>query len=192
MTGEELYRLGKECPAAAVCIPLNFIPTAPKLLYHNGWQAEFWYYMAQYHDQSIFAPQYRMVLRLPSAVPSEMRELTEVTVCIGSAPEMVTAAFYENQNRYLDQCVVMLEKEAPAAGELEQLEAVWRAVLPSRLAAWFEEGDTAPSDPFSPPENLREFWERELASAIQSDDTERIIKAQNELQKVVRNARSGI
>lgn len=186
MTREELYQLGKESPAAVACIPLNFIPTAPKLLFDNGWRAEFWYYMVQYHDQSVFAPQYRMILRVPSANPTELQELSEATVCIGGAPEIVTAEFYELQNDYLDRCAAALEKDIPAEGELEELEAAWRRALPACLAAWFEEGGTVPPDTLPPPENLREYWERELASAIRSDDTQRILKAQGELQKAMR------
>ena len=186
MTGEELYRLGKESPAAIACIPLNFIPTVPKLLFDNGWRAEFWYYMAQYHDQSLFAPRYRMVLRIPSANSTELWELSEVTECIGGAPEIVTAEFYEVQNDYLDRCAATLEKDVPAEEELEELEAAWRRALPVCLAAWFEEGGTVQTGTFPPPENLREYWERELASAIQSDDTQRILDAQGALQKAIR------
>lgn len=191
MTGEELYRLGKESPAAVACIPLNFIPTVPKLAFDNGWQLEFWYYMFQYHDQSVFAPQYHMVLRFPSAIPVQMQELSDTSVCIGSAPEIVTVAFCEKQNGYLDRCAAAVEKDMSLPGEPEELETVWRQTLPACLGTWFDKGGKLWNDMLPPPKNLRAYWERELAEAIRCDNTERILNAQQELQKAVRNAGLG-
>lgn len=192
MTGEQLYRLSKESPAAQVCIPLELIPTMPRLSYDNGWIAEFWYHREQYSDHSVYAPQRYLALRLPGAQPMELRTLHTELVCIGTAQELLTKDYYDRHNAYLERCAQILSREeAVAAEEIEALQVQWQETLPRTLAEWINDCALCRQTKAKPnetpqPVNSVEYWQQEMADALDAGNMKRVQKAQKEMNRAAK------
>lgn len=196
MTGEQLYLLSKESPAAQVCIPLELIPTMPRLSYDNGWIAEFWYHREQYSDNSIYAPQRYLALRLPGALPMELRTVNTELVCIGTAQELLTKDYYDRHNAYLDRCAQILSREeAVTAEEIEALQTQWQETLPKALTEWMNDRalcrqTAAKPDGALQPANSVEYWQQEMADALDAGDMKRVQKAQKEMNRAAKQLRT--
>lgn len=196
MTGEQLYLLSKESPAACVCIPLELIPTMPRLSYDNGWIAEFWYHREQYSDNSIYAPQRYLALRLPGALPMELRTVNTELICLGTAQELLTKEYYDRHNAYLEQCAQMLSREgAVTAEEIEALQIRWQETLPKLLCDWMKDcavyqKTAAKPDGAEQPVNSVEYWQQEMADALDAGDMKRVQKAQKEMNRAAKQLRT--
>lgn len=192
MTGEQLYLLSKESPVACVCIPLELIPTMPRLSYDNGWIAEFWYYREQYSDKSVYAPQRYLALRLPGALPVELRTLNTELICVGTAQELLTKDYYEKHNTYLERCAQILSREeAVTMEEIEALQTQWQETLPMVLAEWMSGcaqciQTAAKPDETVQPVNSVEYWQKEMADALDAGDMKRVQKAQKEMNRAAK------
>ena len=198
MTGRELYQLGKESPAGKACIPLNFSHTPPRIFHEGTWLAEFWYYVVDYNDESIFEPQFYLLLELPSGNPVQMRRLSDQCRCLGPAPEVVTEDYYHQMNRYLDACAELLKEESPGEGQVEALTQQWLDSQPQSLSRWLSRQDFTEQTPVQstqpvseqPAEDLVAYWKQEMAKAVHSGDPQRINETQQQLLKAMQRRRN--
>lgn len=202
MIGQEIYQLGKMSLAAKACIPLNFEHTVPRLSWQEGWVAEFWYYSMDNSNMALFEPQFYMALELPGGHPVKMYRLQKNSVCIGEAPELAGEPFYIAQNRYLERCSEVLKEEEPDTGILSELEGLWLEVQPAALQKWLQTytgketlldkpaDEEEKSRKAVPPENLAEYWKREMARAIREGDSEAAGNARAEMNRVIKMKRS--
>ena len=198
MTGQELYSLGKNSPAGKACIPLNFSHTPPRIFREGTWMAEFWYYAVDYNDESVFEPQFYLLLELPSGNPVQMRRLSDQCRCLGPAPEVVPEDYYQQINRYLDDCAELLKEKNPGNDQLEAMTQQWLAVQPRLLSRWLARQNFTAQAPVQrmqpaseqPAEDLVAYWKQEMAKAVQSGDPHRIDKAQQQLLKAMQRRRN--
>lgn len=198
MTGRELYQLGKESPAGKACIPLNFSHTPPRIFHEDTWLAEFWYYVVDYHDESIFEPQYYLLLELPSGNPVRMQRLLDECRCLGPGPEVVTEDYYQQMNRYLDACAELLQEESPSDGQVEALLQQWLGGQPQVLEQWLSRQNFTTQAPpqrketISEPsvEDLVAYWKQEMAKAVKAGNTQRINETQQQLLKAMQRRRN--
>lgn len=198
MTAQELYQLGKESPAGKACIPLNFSHTPPRIFYEDTWLAEFWYYVVDYNDESIFEPQYYLLLELPSGNPVRMQRLSDDCRCLGPGPEVVTEDYYHQMNRYLDDCAGILQEDSPDGSRIEALLQQWFACQPQVMAQWLSRQDFTTQAPAqrTPPaseqsaEDLVAYWKQEMTKAVQAGDPQRINETQQQLLKAMQCRRS--
>ena len=198
MTGQELYRLGKESPAGKACIPLNFSHTPPRIFFENTWLAEFWYYAVDYDEESVFAPQYYLLLELPSGNPVRMLRLSEQCRCLGPAPEVITEDYYQRMNRYLDNCAELLQEASPDNAQIDALLQQWLAGQPQALEQWLSRQNfttQVPSVRKQPAseqsaEDLVAYWKQEMAKAVREGDTQRINETQQQLLKAMQRRRN--
>lgn len=195
MTGKELMYQAKSCPAATSCVPLNFIPTAPRMGYQDGWTAEFWYYTADYRQLSVNLPMYYLELELPGFHPTAFRRLRKVSACLGQAAEIADKSFYTRQNEYLERCAQLVNNGAPSAQALQELERSWLDIQPEKLKVWLMEhldgvqpaSEVCQKPGKAPePQNLVEYWKQEMAKAIRAGDTQRAKLAQLEMNKAAK------
>lgn len=198
MTGQELYQLGKESPAGKACIPLNFSHTPPRIFYEGTWLAEFWYYVVDYNDESIFEPQFYLLLELPSGNPVRMQRLSDQCCCLGPAPEVVTEEYYQRMNRYLDACAGLLREDSLSDGQMEALHQQWLTGQPQVLGRWLSRQNfTAQARPQGKQpaaehsaEDLVAYWKQEMAKAVKAGDTQRINETQQQLLKAMQRRRN--
>lgn len=198
MTGTELYQLGKESPAGMACIPMNFSHTPPRIFYEGAWMAEFWYYAVDYNDESVFEPQYYLLLELPSGHPVQMQRLSRQCVCLGPAPEVVTEEYYQRMNRYLDACAALLEDQTPTAAQAEDLMRQWLAIQPSAMGQWLSRQNFTTQAPLQrkqealarSAEDLVAYWKQEMAKAVREGDAQRINETQQQLLKAMQRRRN--
>ena len=192
MTGEEIYRLSKESAAARVCIPLELMPTMPLLSYRNGWVAEFWYYREDYREKCVFAPQKYLALRLPGGQPLELHTLQNRLVCLGQAPELFTKDFYHGHTAYLKRCeAIVCRKDHVSGDEILLLQEEWFATLPAPISGWMKAhkecgGCTEKPSEIAPPANTVEYWQREMALAMEAGDMKRVQTAQREMNRAAK------
>ena len=198
MTGQELYSLGKNSPAGKACIPLNYIHTPPRIFREDTWMAEFWYYVVDYDDESVFEPQFYLLLELPSGNPVRMQRLSTRCCCLGPAPEVVTEDYYQQMNRYLDDCAGILQEDSPDSSRIEALLQQWFACQPQVMTQWLSRQDfttqtpaqrTQPASEQSA-EDLVTYWKQEMAKAVKAGDTQRINETQQLLLKAMQRRRS--
>lgn len=198
MTGQELYQLGKGSPAAQACIPLSFSHTPPRIFYEGTWLAEFWYYAVDYNEESVFEPQFYLLLELPWGNPVQMRRLSGSCRCLGPAPELVREEYYREMNRYLDACAELLAEDTPTEERIKALMQVWLAGQPQVLSKWLSrlEFSTQPPlqktqpAPEQPAEDLVSYWKHEMANAVKSGDAQKTQEAQQQLLKAMARSRS--
>jgi len=198
MTAQELYQMGKESPAGKACIPLNFCHTPPRIFYEGTWLAEFWYYVVDYNEESVFEPQFYLLLDLPSGNPVRMRRLSDQCRCLGPAPEVVKEDYYQNINRYLDACVGLLQEDSPTGDRIEALLQQWLASQPQVMGQWLSRQDFTTQAPpqrtqpasEQPSEDLVTYWKQEMANAVKAGDTQRISETQQQLLKAMQRIRN--
>lgn len=176
MKGKEIYALGKESPAADAIIPLVFTHTAPRIRFKGDWQAEFWYFFKD--ADTIFAPQFYMVLKIPSGHLVAFQTL-EGDELLGSASETNSQQFYDALNRYLELCdrVVLEEKF------LRKLAEEWLTTLPRALRNWFQNLQPSEFVLEKKTNSSREILAEKLAEAIRAGDGAAIRKIQQEIRK---------
>lgn len=198
MTGRELYQLGKESPAGKACVPLNFSHTPPRIFYEDTWLAEFWYYVVDYNDESVFEPQYYLLLELPSGNPVRMQRLSDQCRCLGPAPEVVKEDYYQQMNRYLDDCAGILLEDSPDGSRIEALLQQWLACQPRVMAQWLSrqnfttQGPPQREQPVSEQsaEDLVAYWKQEMAKAVKAGDSQLINETQQQLLKAMQRRRN--
>lgn len=192
MNGIQLMQLGKNCAAAQTNIPLNLIPTAPRMIWKDGWIAEYWYFFYSVEDHAIYAPQYYMALRVLGGWPEEMRRLHGNETCLGDSEELFDPKFRAGQMAYLNRCADMITQAKPNQKQLNDLAEEWLRTLSSPLRAWFTKqetpkqtatGQNADAEPEAQPRDLLEYWENEMSDAIRAGDYERAEMAQKEMRK---------
>ena len=189
MNGVQLMQLGKTCAAAQTNIPLNLTPTVPRLMWKDGWVAEYWYYFFSDTDFAIYAPRYYMALRVVGGWPEEMRRLSGAQNCLGDSTDLFDPGFRARQMAYLNRCADMITQTKPNQKQLNDLAEEWLRTLPAPLRAWFGKtnepqhpaADAEAAEPS--PHSLPEYWEKEMAEAIRAGDYERAEKAQKEMKK---------
>ena len=198
MTGQELYSLGKNSPAGKACIPMNYSHTPPRVFWEDTWLAEFWYYAVDYNDESVFEPQFYLLLELPSGNPVRMQRLSNRCCCLGPAPEVVTEDYYLSMNRYLDDCAEILQEAAPDVSRIEALLQQWIGCQPQVMAQWLSRQDfttqapiqrTQPA-PEQAAEDLVAYWKQEMTKAVQAGDPQRIHETQQQLLKAMQRRRN--
>lgn len=193
MTGTQLMQLGKSSPAARSCIPLNMDVTAPRLRYDNGWVAEFWYYASDYRNQSVGIPQFYLALELPAAHPVRFTRISRTACCLGQAPELARQEFYTAMQAYLERAAQAVKQGLPDQKLLDSLEEEWLRIQPAPLNRWLTE-NREKTEPVSQaptkqpgqapaPENLVEYWKREMTRAIRAGDSQSAKRAQQEMNK---------
>ena len=197
MTGMEIYLLGKNSSAARACVPMNFEHTAPRISRSDRWIAEFWYYSSNIVDTAIYEPQYYMAFELPGGHPVEMRLIKEKSVCIGGAPELLAAEFYEKQNQYLEKCAELISRDTPSDADIKDLENMWFSTLPKALRKELSSKagvyaalrkvseDEEKCEKEYLPDNLMSYWKNEMARAIRKGDSEEAKRAQKEMDKAI-------
>ena len=198
MTGQKLYQLGKESPAGKACIPLNFTHTPPRIFFEGTWRAEFWYYVANYDDESVFEPQYYMQLELPSGHPVQMQRLSGRCICLGPAPEVVKEDYYRQINQYMDACLELLQDQTANNAKIEALLQQWLAAQPQVLGKWLSQRHFTTQEPVqkqqtapeTSAEDLVAYWKQELTKAVKAGDTQRINETQQQLLKVMQRRRN--
>lgn len=174
MKGTEIFALGKESAAAEAAIPLAFVHTAPRMRFKGAWQAEFWYFIKDPADDSICAPQFYLVLAVPSGHLVEFQTL-DGGQRIGFAPELASQEFYDALQLYLQRCDALVPEEK----FLQALAAQWLSTLPKALRVRFEQAPPPEFSPAKSPASLAEM----LAAAIRAGDAAAIRKLQTEMQK---------
>lgn len=193
MNGNELYALASESPAGQACIPMNFQHTAPRLIWQDGWIAEFWYYQED-DNGGIYAPRYYLALRLPGGAPLEMRTLEGEPACLGPAPELVAQSYWDMVNDYLENCACFIE--SPEAETLQVLEERWSAALPGPLRTWMQTyqlrgtGEPEPKPPESAaPSDLPGYWKARMEDALRGGDKAAYEEAKAQYAKALANGR---
>ena len=151
-----------------------------------------------YDDESVFEPQFYLLLELPSGNPVRMQRLSPRCRCLGPAPEVVTEDYYLHMNRYLEECVTLLSEESPTDDQMEALLQHWLKIQPRVLGQWLSSQDLA--NPAAPQmkqsgdqplaEDLVSYWKQEMAKAVKAGDSPRINEAQQQLLKAMQRRKN--
>lgn len=191
MNAEELYELASESPAGQACVPINLQHTAPRLVWREGWTAEFWYYRED-DNGGVFAPRYYMSFRLPGGAPLEFRTLEGGPVCLGPAPELLDPAYWDSVNRYLEDCAGLTE--APEEALCRTLAERWSSTLPSPLREWMRVREleaagvpTARAAGEPVPGDLPGYWKGQMEAALKAGDKTAYDRAKEQYARTVRN-----
>lgn len=193
MNGTELYALASESLAGQACIPMGFQHTAPRLIWREGWIAEFWYYRED-DDGGVYAPRYYMTFYLPGGAPQELRTLERESVCLGPAPELVSQPYWELVNDYLEDCARLIA--SPEEELRRALEERWIATLPGPLRNWMEtcslqqagEVRTEPPETAAP-KDLPGYWKARMENTLKSGDKAAYEEAKKQYAKALADGR---
>lgn len=135
MKGKEIYELAKDSPVANYVIPLTFINTAPRISYKFKWRAEFWYYIQNIKNSTIYAPRFYLSMEILSGHLIEFQTF-DTKECIGNFSELKSNQFYDILNEYLECCETVIT-QVPNEDTLSWLDKKWKNTLPSSLMEWF-------------------------------------------------------
>lgn len=191
MTGKEIHRLGTCSDAARACIPMHLQQTAPRLVWNEGWAAQFWYYEVDGEDLTVREPQFFLELELPSGHPIQMKRLTVHPASLGEGKDILEPSFHLFLEDYLDRCTGLLEG-APDQLCAEKLLSMWAVTHPFPIARWFQEHQKEETGKISSSENAEDlllrqdpvaYWKREQARAIRAGDDEAAQRARQEMNR---------
>lgn len=130
LDGKTLYELGRNSRAVREKMPWEWLPTAPRLRYENGWIAEFWYCTEIARQVGYYA-----AFRLPSGEPVEVQKLDENAhaAFVGFWTDTYLPPQYLKTEDYLECCAAAIRGGEPTAEILEQLTAWWESLMPQQL-----------------------------------------------------------
>ena len=187
MKGKEIYELAKDSPVANYVIPLAFINTAPRISYKSKWRAEFWYYIQNIKNSTIYAPRFYISMAIPSGHLIEFQTF-DTEECIGNCSELNSNQFYDVLNEYLEYCETVIT-QAPSEDILCELDKKWKNTLPKVLMEWFLKNSLFKEENLytekiiknSKSINNRELLAKKLTEAISINDKKAIQKIKLEM-----------
>ena len=189
MKGEEIYELAKESPVVNYVIPLAFVNTAPRISYKFKWRAEFWYYIQNIKNSTIYAPRFYISMEIPSGHLIEFQTF-DTEECIGNCSELKSNQFYGVLNNYLEYCETVIT-QTPNESILFELDKKWKNTLPKALMEWFIKNSLFKEEKFYTEKikknvqskNRKELLAKKLAEAISINDK----KAIQQIKLAIRN-----
>ena len=121
-TGKDLYNLGRFHPEIRVKLTWQWVSSAPRLLYKDGWIAEFWYYTPGRCTAGYYAS-----IDLSSGKALKMRPVHKnVQPYLGFCwTDAYEPPFYLVAEDYLEQAAQLLCQTAPSHEAIVQLERWW-------------------------------------------------------------------
>ena len=138
MTGEELYRFGRESRAVRTCIPGELIQSLPRLERINGRTVlQFWYY--HYDAMLPFNPEipwFYAAVDPQTDTLVEMEALTTAHAFYRSWLDLVVSDPRMREVRYLDHCAGLLERGNITEEEIDHSQALWLDAQASETFSW--------------------------------------------------------
>ena len=130
LTGKLLYELGRSSMVVRQQIPREWLPSAPRLRYDQGWIVEFWY-CAEFGR----GPGWYAAFHLPSGEPVEVKKLDgHAWLPLSSSwTDAYLPPDYLLAEEYLDCCAMAIRGGEPTAAILEQLNAWWESLVPRKV-----------------------------------------------------------
>ena len=169
MNGQELSRLGTASEAARACIPLHMECTPPRIYFHRGWRAEYWYYPVNRERMEAGEPAFAMRFEIPSGKPVYMERLTAHPRPIGGCEELFEDGRYLIVNDYLTRAALMTECE-PDEAQINNLFISWLVSVPYSLGRWFVTGPFADCEALKDMKQEGEEQEGEEQDGEKPDD----------------------
>ena len=138
LTGKALYDIGRCYISDKHRIPRQWIPTAPRLRYQNGWIAEYWYCAGEHTKIGFYA-----AVSLPAGESLEVKMLTGNSFVSGEGywTDTYLPPEYLMAEDYLDCCAVILRSGEPTKEILEQLEDWWKRLMPRNVLEALKESE---------------------------------------------------
>lgn len=135
-TGRSLYELGRSHNAVRQQIPWEWLPTAPRLSYKDGWIAEYWYGTPRCHT-----PGYYAAFRLPSGEAVEVKKLDKNAhaFSVGYWTDSYLPPEYWKAEEYLECCAAAIRGGEPSEEILQKLNAWWESLMPRMVKELLEE-----------------------------------------------------
>lgn len=128
--GKFLYDLGRNSTAVKAMIPWEWLPSAPRLRYRDGWIAEYWY-----SADNCCEPGYYAALRVPSGLPVALKQLDKNAHAAfwGFWTDAYLPPEYLMAEDYLGCCAQAVQEGAPEEETLAQLNGWWEKLVPKAV-----------------------------------------------------------